>query len=212
MKKKLVIVESPAKARTLSRILGKSYSLKASLGHVRDLPKSALGLDLEKDFTPKYVVPRVKSKIARELKDAAKDASAIYLATDPDREGEAISWHIAEVIKTDSKPLHRVVFHEITDEAIKNAVIHGNREDSAVLVTLKVYQADQDLWMVVSDEGDGFDPASVPDPCNDIGVLNESGRGLYLLQHYTKSLVFWNGGRTVALCFPLSDNKEVQSK
>ncbi|MFC2045454.1 type I DNA topoisomerase [Chloroflexota bacterium] len=124
MKKKLVIVESPAKARTLGRILGKSYSLKASLGHVRDLPRSALGLDLENNFTPKYVVPRAKSKIVKELKQAAKDASAIYLATDPDREGEAISWHIAEVIKTDTKPLHRVVFHEITDEAINHAFKH----------------------------------------------------------------------------------------
>jgi len=124
MKKNLVIVESPAKARTLSRILGKSYSLKASLGHVRDLPRSELGLDIENDFTPKYVVPRVKNKVVKELKQAAKDASAIYLATDPDREGEAISWHIAEVIKTDTKPCHRVVFHEITDEAIKHAFKH----------------------------------------------------------------------------------------
>ena len=84
MKKKLVIVESPAKARTLSRILGSSYSLKASVGHVRDLPKSRLGVDVENGFVPTYVVPRVKSKVARELKEAAKTASAVYLATDPD--------------------------------------------------------------------------------------------------------------------------------
>ncbi len=98
-KKKLVIVESPAKARTLSKILGKGYSLKASMGHVRDLPKSQLGVDIENGFAPKYVVPRAKSKLVRELKQAAQTASAVYLATDPDREGEAISWHLAEVTK-----------------------------------------------------------------------------------------------------------------
>ncbi len=96
-KKKLVIVESPAKARTLSRILGSDYNLKASLGHVRDLPKSRLGVDVENGFMPSYVVPRSKSKVVRELKEAAKTASTVYLATDPDREGEAISWHLAEV-------------------------------------------------------------------------------------------------------------------
>jgi len=121
MKKKLVIVESPAKARTLSKILGKSYNLKASMGHIRDLPQSRLGIDIENDFTPKYVVPRVKSKVVRELKTAAKTASAIYLATDPDREGEAISWHLTELTKASKIPYHRVVFHEITEEAIKHA-------------------------------------------------------------------------------------------
>ncbi len=129
MKKKLVIVESPAKARTLGKILGKSYNLKASLGHVRDLPKSRLGVDIENDFAPKYVVPRTKSKIAGELKQAAKSASAVYLATDPDREGEAIAWHLAEVIKSDQIPYRRVVFHEITGEAVKHAFKHPRSID-----------------------------------------------------------------------------------
>jgi len=129
MKKDLVIVESPAKARTLSRILGSGYSLKASLGHVRDLPKSQLGVDIENDFTPKYVVPRVKSKVVRELKEAAKTASTIYLATDPDREGEAISWHLAAVTKSNKTPYRRVVFHEITEEAIKHAFEHPRSID-----------------------------------------------------------------------------------
>ncbi|MBI3930858.1 MAG: type I DNA topoisomerase [Chloroflexi bacterium] len=127
MKKKLknlVIVESPAKARTLSRILGGDYSLMASLGHVRDLPKSQLGVDIENGFMPKYVVPRAKSKIVRELKEAAKGVATIYLATDPDREGEAISWHLATVMKTNTTPYRRVVFHEITEEAIKHAFQH----------------------------------------------------------------------------------------
>jgi DNA topoisomerase-1 len=121
MKKELVIVESPAKAKTLAKILGKGYSLKASLGHVRDLPKSRLGVDIENGFSPKYVVPREKSKTVRMLKEAVLRASAVYLATDPDREGEAIAWHLAEVTERDKIPYHRVVFHEITQEAIKRA-------------------------------------------------------------------------------------------
>ncbi len=129
MKKKLVIVESPAKARTLSRILGSSYSLKASMGHVRDLPRSQLGVDIENGFAPKYVVPRTKSKVARELKEAAKTASAIYLATDPDREGEAISWHLVNVMKSNKTSYRRVVFHEITEEAIKHAFKHPRAID-----------------------------------------------------------------------------------
>jgi DNA topoisomerase-1 len=124
MKKSLVIVESPAKARTLARILGSAYELKASMGHVRDLPKSQLGVDVDNLFLPKYMVPRDKSKLVRELKAAAKDASVIYLATDPDREGEAISWHLAEMIGPDSKKFRRVVFHEITEEAIAQAFKH----------------------------------------------------------------------------------------
>ena len=126
MKKNLVIVESPAKARTLTKILGKNYSLMASLGHVRDLPKSALGVDVDNGFAPKYVVPRLKSKIVKELKQAVKNAATIYLATDPDREGEAISWHLAEVTgdQENGKKYQRVTFHEITREAIEEAFRH----------------------------------------------------------------------------------------
>jgi DNA topoisomerase-1 len=121
MSKKLVIVESPAKAKTLGKILGKSYSLKASLGHVRDLPRGQMGVDIENGFTPKYVVPKAKTKLVNELKQAAQGASAIYLATDPDREGEAIAWHLAEVARTDKQNYYRVVFREITEEAVKSA-------------------------------------------------------------------------------------------
>jgi DNA topoisomerase-1 len=119
--RKLVIVESPAKARTLGRILGRDYNLKASMGHVRDLPKSRLGVDVENGFAPKYVVPRAKGKVVKELREAARAASTIYLATDPDREGEAIAWHLTEVTRTDRKPYRRVVFHEITEGAIRRA-------------------------------------------------------------------------------------------
>jgi len=129
MSKNLVIVESPAKARTLNKILGKNYSLKASLGHVRDLPRSELGVDIENSFAPRYVVPRVKSKLVNELKQAVKTASTIYLATDPDREGEAIAWHLVEVTESSRKPYRRVVFHEITEEAVKHAFQHPRTID-----------------------------------------------------------------------------------
>jgi len=128
-KKNLVIVESPAKARTLGRILGSKYTLKASLGHVRDLPKSKLGVDVENSFLPSYVVPRTKSALAKELREAAKEASSIYLATDPDREGEAISWHLLDVMKPGKTTVRRVVFHEITEEAIKSAFEHPRSID-----------------------------------------------------------------------------------
>jgi DNA topoisomerase-1 len=123
MASKLVIVESPAKARTLNKILGRSYAIKASLGHVRDLPKASLGVDIDKDFIPQYVVPVKKKKIVGEIKKAASKASSIYLATDPDREGEAISWHLMQATKLDKDeiPVQRVVFHEITKEAVQEA-------------------------------------------------------------------------------------------
>lgn len=131
MKEKLVIVESPAKARTLSKILGRGYSLKASLGHIRDLPKSRIGVDIENGFAPKYVIPPAKKKIVTELKGAVKDASAVYLATDPDREGEAISWHLEQVIDGQQQniPYRRVVFHEITEDAINQAFKHPRSID-----------------------------------------------------------------------------------
>jgi len=123
MASKLVIVESPAKARTLNKILGRSYSVKASLGHVRDLPRASLGVNIDKGFTPKYVIPAGKKKIVGEIKKAASKASFIYLATDPDREGEAISWHLVQATKLDKndRPVQRVVFHEITKEAVQEA-------------------------------------------------------------------------------------------
>jgi DNA topoisomerase-1 len=120
--KNLVIVESPAKARTIQKFLGRDYDVEASMGHVRDLPKSALGVDVENGFAPRYVVPRDKRAIVKDLKERAKGAQAIYLATDPDREGEAIAWHLIAAIGADGKPVRRIEFHEITKEAILRAV------------------------------------------------------------------------------------------
>jgi DNA topoisomerase-1 len=123
MASKLVIVESPAKARTLNKILGRSYSVKASLGHVRDLPRTSLGVDIDKGFIPKYVILAKKKRIVGEIKKAAGKASSIYLATDPDREGEAISWHLVQAARLDKndRPIQRIVFQEITKDAVQEA-------------------------------------------------------------------------------------------
>jgi len=123
MASKLVIVESPAKARTLNKILGRSYSIKASLGHVRDLPRASLGVDIDKGFIPKYVIPAGKKKTVGEIKKAASKAGSIYLATDPDREGEAISWHLVQAagLDKDDIPVQRVVFQEISKDAVQGA-------------------------------------------------------------------------------------------
>ena len=145
----LVIVESPTKARTLQKLLGSNYQIEASMGHVRDLPKADLGIDLEHDFEPHYVVPRDKAKGVNQLKKIASSASSLWLATDPDREGEAIAWHISELlsnsevknakikIKNSGKEIKRVVFHEITEEAIKQAFQHPRE------INLKLVDAQQ---------------------------------------------------------------------
>jgi DNA topoisomerase-1 len=120
----LVIVESPAKAKTIERYLGKKYKVKASMGHIRDLPKSQMGVEVEDDYTPKYITIRGKGPILKELKTAAKKAKKIYLAADPDREGEAIAWHLAHSLDVDITSDCRVVFNEITKDAIKESFKH----------------------------------------------------------------------------------------
>ena len=112
--KNLVIVESPAKAKTIGKYLGRSYTVKASMGHLRDLPKSKLGIDIEHDFEPDYKPIRGKEALIRELKEAAKESDTVYLATDPDREGEAISWHLKALLNLDDEKAKRVTFNEIT--------------------------------------------------------------------------------------------------
>ena len=121
---KLVIVESPAKAKTVGRYLGKGYTVRASVGHVRDLLKSQLSVDVENNFTPKYRVPNEKKEVVKEIKKLAQKAEEVYLATDPDREGESISWHLLEAAQIDPERARRVVFHEITEPAIKEAFAH----------------------------------------------------------------------------------------
>ena len=131
MANRLVIVESPAKAKTIGKYLGRAYTVKASMGHIRDLPKSKLGVDTEHDFLPQYLIPRDKSKTVKELKQSVESAREVYLATDPDREGEAIAWHLAHAtgLGDNSSKTKRVVFHEITPEAVKEAIAHPRALD-----------------------------------------------------------------------------------
>src|SRR5512134_84756 len=117
----LVVVESPTKAKSIGRYLGRGYEVKATIGHVRDLPTRKLGVDVENGFRPEYVTIKGKTQTLADLKKAARRASAVYLATDPDREGEAIAWHVADQLETKA-PLHRVLFHEITKDAVKEAM------------------------------------------------------------------------------------------
>src|SRR5436190_11783240 len=122
MAKNLLIVESPAKAKTIEKILGSDFQVKSCFGHIRDLQKAGMGIDLEKGYKPTYIVPDEKMKVVNELKSLAKKSNEVWLATDEDREGEAISWHLCEVLGLDPKKTKRIVFHEITKPAILAAV------------------------------------------------------------------------------------------
>ena len=157
-KKTLVIVESPSKAKTIGKYLGSTYKVMASVGHVRDLPKSKLGINIENDFEPEYISIRGKGDLIKELKKEAKQASKIYLATDPDREGEAISWHLAYLLGIDPSTNCRIVFNEITKDTIKAAVKHPRPIDirlvdaqqaRRVLDRLVGYQISPLLWRKV---------------------------------------------------------------
>lgn len=129
----LVIVESPAKAKTIGKFLGKNYKIEASVGHIRDLPKSQIGVDIENDFEPKYITIRGKGDLIAKLRKAAKSAKKVYLATDPDREGEAISWHLAQILKVDVNKDCRITFNEITKNAVKNAISNSRPIDMKVV-------------------------------------------------------------------------------
>ncbi|HEX7586103.1 MAG TPA: type I DNA topoisomerase, partial [Patescibacteria group bacterium] len=134
---KLVIVESPTKAKTISKFLGRAYTVKSSYGHIRDLPKKEMGIDIEHDFEPKYIIPAAAEKRVAELKALAKKASSVVLATDEDREGEAISWHLVSALGLDPKNTERIVFHEITKKAIEKAL------DNPRKIDLKMVDAQQ---------------------------------------------------------------------
>ncbi len=155
---KLVILESPAKARTVGKFLGKDYKVEATLGHVRDLLKSRLSVDVDNDFAPTYRVPREKRKAVNRIRKVAKKAAEVYLATDPDREGEAIAWHLIDAAKIRDRPIHRVVFHEITQLAIREAFANPRGIDiqlvnaqqaRRILDRLVGYQISPLLWKSV---------------------------------------------------------------
>src|SRR5437868_13810553 len=131
MANSLIIVESPAKTKTLKNILGKGYDVRASMGHVRDLPKSKLSIDVEHDFAPTYQVIPDKKKVIADLRAAAKNADTVYLASDPDREGEAIAWHLAEALGL--KDAKRIQFNEITRGAVQEALLHPRRVDDKLV-------------------------------------------------------------------------------
>src|SRR6266700_1153187 len=133
MAKALVVVESPAKAKTINKYLGKDYIVVASMGHVRDLPKSRLGVDVDNNFEETYESLESRKKILKELKDAAKDATDIYVATDPDREGEAIGWHLIQELKGKKRKFHRLTFNEITKKAVNEALAHPRAIDEKMV-------------------------------------------------------------------------------
>ena len=155
MSKGLIVVESPAKVKTLQKFLGEDYVVKASVGHIKDLPEGKLGVDLQKDFQPQYVTISGKGKVIRELKKASKGVKNIYLGPDPDREGEAIAWHVAEEIGNGDKKIYRILFNEITKKAVLDAIQHpGKLQQSKyeaqqarrILDRLVGYQVSPILW------------------------------------------------------------------
>ena len=129
MAKYLVIVESPAKVKTIKKFLGANYEVMASQGHIRDLPKSQMGIDIDNDFEPKYITIRGKGDILAALRKEVKKADKVYLATDPDREGEAISWHLAKALKLEDKDIYRITFNEITKNAVKASIKNARKID-----------------------------------------------------------------------------------
>ena len=133
MADKLVIVESPAKANTIKKFLGGSTKVVASMGHIRDLPKSKLGVDIEHDFEPEYINIRGKGDLIKSLKKDAKQAKKVYIATDPDREGEAIAWHLAYILKDEKNKISRVTFNEITKNAVQKAIKEPRNIDMNVV-------------------------------------------------------------------------------
>jgi len=129
MPKSLVVVESPTKVRTISKFLGQGFTVRASMGHVRDLPENELSVDIQNGFTPKYVIIESKKKVVKQIKDAAQQVDSILIATDPDREGEAIGWHLAYELRNTKKPINRITFNEITENAVRNAIKHLGKID-----------------------------------------------------------------------------------
>ena len=185
----LIIVESPSKAKTLQKFLGDDYSILASVGHIRDLPKNDLGVDLENNFKANYIASPDKSKVIKELKSKVKDAKTIYIATDPDREGEAIGWHLIEILKP-KVPIKRLVFHEITKSAIQESFEHTREIDSSlvsaqearrILDRLWGYLVSEKLWYNIKG---GLSAGRVQSPAVKIVVDREKERSLFKENEY----------------------------
>ena len=189
-KTKLVIVESPAKAKTIKKYLGSSYKVTASMGHLRDLPKSQLGVDLENDFEPKYITIRGKGDLIAALKKDAKNSAKVFLATDPDREGEAISWHLANILDIDPDSACRITFNEITKNAVKDAITQPRKIDldlvdaqqaRRVLDRIVGYQLSPLLWKKVKK---GLSAGRVQSACTKLVVDREREIDAFIPEEY----------------------------
>src|ERR1043165_3204112 len=170
MAKNLLIVESPAKAKTIEKILGSDFQVKSCFGHIRDLQKAGMGIDLEKKFEPTYIGPPEKEKVVAELKKLAGKSEEVWLATDEDREGEAISWHLCEVLGLDPKSTKRIVFHEITKPAIEAAVRNPRtvnmdlvmaQQARRVLDRIVGFELSPVLWRKISSGGNNLSAGRV---------------------------------------------------
>ena len=197
-KQKLIIVESPAKARTISKFLGKGYKVEASQGHVRDLPKSQIGVDVDDDFALKYITIRGRGDILTRIRKEARNASQIYLATDPDREGEAISWHLAGVLDMDMNKPCRIEFHEVTKKAIQNALKNPRKLDMGrvdaqqarrVLDRLVGYKISPLLWAKVKK---GLSAGRVQSVATRMVVMREEDIEAFIPEEYWDVLVKLN--------------------
>ncbi|MFP4167856.1 MAG: type I DNA topoisomerase [Desulfonatronovibrionaceae bacterium] len=215
MSKDLIIVESPAKVRTISKFLGKDYLVEASVGHIRDLPVKELGVAEENDFKPEYQTIKGKQKIVTQLKKAAAQADQVYLAPDPDREGEAIAWHIAEVIRGENKNLNRIQFNEITSRAVKEALEHPRELDEnlfnsqqarRILDRLVGYKISPILWKKVKR---GLSAGRVQSVALRLVVDRERERQAFDPEEYWvfKSLLCGSGGEFEAELWKV-DNKK----
>ena len=215
MASRLVIVESPAKAKTIGKFLGRGYKVEASQGHVRDLPKSQIGVDIENDFEPKYITIRGRGEILSKIRKEAKSASKIYLATDPDREGEAISWHLANVLGIDPQSACRIEFNEVTSGAVKNAVTHPRTIDMdlvnaqqarRVLDRLVGYKISPLLWAKVKK---GLSAGRVQSVATKIVCDREAEIDAFIPEEYwTLSTVFRIGEADVAARFVALDGEK----
>jgi len=220
MGKYLVIVESPSKAKTIEKFLGKNYKVMASVGHVRDLPKSKMGIEIENDFEPKYITIRGKGQVVKELRKAAKKAERVFLATDPDREGEAIAWHLAFMLGIDKDEKCRVEFHEITKEAIRNAIkkpkkINMNLVDAQqarrILDRLVGYSISPILWNKVKK---GLSAGRVQSVATKLIVDRENEINNFVSEEYwTISSTLLNSKKESSVYdLVLKDNKKIEIK
>lgn len=219
--KPLIIVESPAKAKTISRFLGSRYQVKASMGHVRDLPKSQFGVDVAEGFRPRYITIRGKGPLLKELKEAAKKTDKVYLATDPDREGEAISWHLAELLGVPADRANRIEFHEITKDAVTQAIRHArpinmHRVDAQqarrILDRIVGYQLSPLLWRKVRP---GLSAGRVQSAALKLLIDREDAILAFTPEeYYTVSLKAEAGGKTVSAEYagPLGEKGRVSQE